>query len=65
MRNLALLDLPSDRFPDPQKTRIRLALLAYCTPTEMDLPYMLVANLLRLRLGNKYHIDPFHDLAVP
>jgi hypothetical protein len=62
MRNLALLDLPSNRFPDPQKTRIRLALLAYCTLTEMDLPYMLVANLLRLRLGNKYHLDPFHDL---
>jgi len=63
MRNLALLELPSDRFPDPPKTRIRLALLAYCTLTEMDLPYMLIANLLRLRLGNKYHLDPFHDLA--
>ena len=24
---------------------------------------MLVANLLRLRIGNKYHVDPFHDLA--
>jgi hypothetical protein len=58
-----LLDLPSDRFPDPRKTRIRLALLAYCTLTEMDLPYMLIANLLHLRLGNKYHLDPFHDLA--
>jgi hypothetical protein len=63
MRNLALLDLPCERFPDPQKTRIRLALLAYCTLTEMDLPYMLVANLLRLRLGKKYHVDPFQDLA--
>ena len=63
LRNLALIELPSDRFPDPQKTRIRLALLAYCTLTEMDLPYMLVANLLRLRIGNKYHVDPFHDLA--
>jgi hypothetical protein len=31
LRNLALLDLPSDRFPDLPKTRIRLALLAYCT----------------------------------
>jgi hypothetical protein len=63
IRNLSLLDLPSASFPEPQKTRVRLALLAYCTLTEMDLPYMLVANLLRLRLGNKYHIDPFHDLA--
>jgi hypothetical protein len=29
----------------------------------MDLPYSLVANLLRLRLGKKYDMDPFRDLA--
>jgi hypothetical protein len=63
MGNLSALDLPEDRFPDRNKTRIRLALLAYCTLTEMDLPYLVVANLLRLRMGSKYHIDPFHDLA--
>jgi hypothetical protein len=63
MRNLSQLDLPNGRFPDPLKTRMRLALLAYCTLTEMDLPYVLVANLLRLRSGKKYHVEPFHDLA--
>jgi hypothetical protein len=63
MRNLSHLDLPGERFPEPLKTRIRLALLAYCTLTEMDLPYVIIANLLRLRNGEKYHLEPFHDLA--
>ena len=63
IRNLSQLDLPPERFPDPLKTRIRLALLAYCTLTEMDLPYVIIANLLRLRNGEKYDIEPFHDLA--
>lgn len=63
LRNLASLDLPVDRFPNPVKTQIRLALLAYCTLTEMDVPYMLLANLLRVRQGHKYQVDPFEDLA--
>jgi hypothetical protein len=63
MRNLAQLDLPTGQFPEPPKTRIRLALLAYCTLTEMDLPYVIIANLLRLRNGDKYHVEPFRDLA--
>src|ERR1700739_4852049 len=48
-RSLCERDLPPERFPEPLKTRIRLALLAYCTLTEMDLPYVIIANLLRLR----------------
>lgn len=63
MHNLSQLDLPAERFSEPLKTRIRLALLAYCTLTEMDLPYVIIANLLRLRNGEKYHIEPFYDLA--
>jgi len=63
IRNLSQLALPEEHFPEPVKTRIRLALVAYCTLTEMDLPYILIANLLRLRCGEKYHLDPFHDLA--
>jgi hypothetical protein len=63
IRNLSQLALPEEHFPEPVKTRIRLALVAYCTLTEMDLPYVLIANLLRLRCGEKYHLDPFHDLA--
>jgi len=31
----------------------------------MDLPYELVANLLSLRMGKKYNVSPFRDLAVP
>ena len=63
MRNLSQIPLPNEQFPEPTKTRIRLALLAYCTLTEMDLPYVLIANLLRPRGGEKYHLEPFHDLA--
>ena len=63
MRNLSQLSLPAETFPDPLKTRIRLALVAYCTLTEMDLPYVIIANLLRLRCGEKYHLEPFLDLA--
>ncbi|MEK9138113.1 MAG: hypothetical protein AAB393_13390, partial [Bacteroidota bacterium] len=62
LRNLSEIDLPLQRFPAPEKTRMRLALQSYCHVTEMDLPYDLLANLLRLRLGQKYLIDPFHDL---
>jgi hypothetical protein len=65
VRNLSAMDLPPERFPEPEKTRQRLALLSYCHVTEMDLPYDLLANLLRLRLGMKYHIDPFRDLYKP
>lgn len=63
LSNLSGIDLPKERFPDPAKTRIRLSLLSYCTLTEMDPPYILLANLLRLRSGQKYQINPFADLA--
>jgi hypothetical protein len=65
LSNLAELDLPSSLFHDPARTRVRLSLLSYCHVTEMDLPYVLVVNLLRVRLGKKYDISPFQDLAVP
>lgn len=65
LQNLATLELPPERFPDAERTRVRLALLSYCHVTEMDMPYVILANLLRLRLGQKYDIDPFTDLARP
>lgn len=65
LRNLSGLELPAERFPDPETTRVRLALLSYCHVTEMDLPYFLLANLLRLRLGHKYDFEPFADLTKP
>lgn len=63
LQSLANLDLPPDKFMSPERTRMRLWLLAYCHLTEMDLPYSLLANLLHLRLGHKYQINPFADLA--
>ena len=65
LQNLANLKLPKETFPDIERTQARLALLSYCHITEMDLPYVLLANLLRLRLGHKYCVSPFGDLAKP
>jgi hypothetical protein len=65
LQNLAALDLPAEKFPHVERTRARLALISYCHITEMDLPYFLLANLLRLRLGQKYTMGPFDDLARP
>jgi len=63
--NLATLELPQERLPNPDRTRVRLSLLSYCHLTEMDFPYKLLANLLRLRLGGKYDLEPFRDLCTP
>jgi hypothetical protein len=60
--NLATLDLPAKLFPNPDRTRVRLSLISYCHLTEMNFPYALLANLLRLQLGRKYDMAPFRDL---
>ena len=65
LTNLAKLELPVEVFPAPSRTRVRLALLSYCHLTEMDVPYALIANLLRNRLGRKYDMEPFLDLMLP
>jgi hypothetical protein len=65
LKALADLEFPEGKLRDPKRTRVRLALLSYCHVTEMDLPYSLLANLLGLRLGRKYCLSPFRDLAVP
>jgi hypothetical protein len=44
---------------------MRLALLAYCHITEVDLSYFLLTNLLRVRLDQRYDLSPFSDLAIP
>ena len=59
------IDQPRDKFPYPAQTRTRLALISYCHVTEMNLPYELLAHLLRLRIGQKYAIDPFAHLRTP
>jgi hypothetical protein len=65
LSNLGTLELPQALFPDPGRVRVRLSLLSYCHLTEMNLPYALVANLLRVRLGAKYDLSPFRDLYTP
>jgi hypothetical protein len=59
---LQLIDLPSDKFPHPSNTRARLALISYSHLIEMDGPYELLTNLLRVRLGMKYHVHPLAHL---
>lgn len=62
LKRLADMELPTETFPDAERTRTRLALISYCHLTEMDLPYFLLANLLRVRLGKKYDMRPFREL---
>jgi|ERR1700691_5756278 hypothetical protein len=56
------LDLPKDCFPSPANTHVRLALISYSHMIEMHVPYELLANLLRLRLGRKYSVHPLAHL---
>lgn len=53
---------PSQTFPSPSDTTARMCLLGYVHLVEMDAPYHLIVNLLRIHLGNRYHVDPFGDL---
>lgn len=56
------LELPADRFSNPANTQARLAVIAYSHMIEMSVPYELLANLLRLRMGMKYSIHPLAHL---
>lgn len=58
---LMKLELPKS-FPNPANTQARLALIAYSHMIEMSVPYELLANLLRLRMGMKYSIGPLAHL---
>jgi hypothetical protein len=65
LTNLQEMDLPTDRFPVPSHTQARLALISYCHVLEMNFPYELLSNLLRLRVGLKYSIGPLSHLDRP
>lgn len=56
------LDLPPERFPDPNSTAWRMGLYLYSHIVEMDAPYEVLANLLRFRLGKGYSPNPFFIL---
>lgn len=52
---LSIISAPIDNL-----FRVRLLLLLYCHITEMNDFYNIVANLLWILLGERYHIDPFY-----
>jgi hypothetical protein len=54
----------SSGLSDPQTARWRLALVAYAHLVEMDAPYDMLANLLRVRVGRRYSIQPFRDFGA-
>lgn len=51
---LGLINAPIER-----TLQLRLLLLLYCHLTEMDDFYLIVANLLRITLGDRYSMAPF------
>jgi len=52
---LSIISAPIDNL-----FRVRLLLLLYCHITEMNDFYNIVANLLWILLGERYHINPFY-----
>src|SRR5436305_1096317 len=58
---LSRTQLAGDAFPNPDRTRARVALVSYCHLTEVDFFYELIVNLLRVRCGAKFQMTPFRD----
>ncbi len=58
------IDLPRDRFPDPNATHWRIGLLLYSHVVEMDAPYEVLTNLLRFQLGKGYSPNAFFDFLT-
>ncbi|MBX7148763.1 hypothetical protein K1X76_06715 [bacterium] len=61
LMGLNRLTLPKTMFKDPDKTHLRLHLLSYIHLTEMNAPYHVLANILRVRLGMSYTLYPFPE----
>jgi hypothetical protein len=62
LTHLMSMELASDKFSNPANTQARLAVIAYSHMIEMSVPYDVLANLLRIRLGMKYAMAPFAHL---
>ncbi len=60
---LTQMDLEKEEFKEPEKTKWRFGLLGYVHLIEMDAPYNLIANLLRVAVGKKYLWDPFWHIG--
>lgn len=58
---VAQMELPIERFPDPERTAWRMTLVHYAHIVEMDAPYEIITNLLRFRLGKGYDPSAFFD----
>jgi len=63
LTKLVQLDLEAGQFKDPSKTRWRLFLISYAHLVEMDAPYDVLGNLLRVRLKLQCIYDPFQEFA--
>ncbi len=61
---LTQLELPGESFKNPEKTRWRLALISYAHLTEIDAPYHILANLLRIRSSMTYVLNPFDAISA-
>jgi hypothetical protein len=62
LARLSVQEFDPKIFEHPIRTRMRLNLLAYCHATEAEYFQHLIANLLRIKTGLPYSIDPFFDL---
>jgi hypothetical protein len=54
------MDLPTEAFPNRNLTKWRVGLLLYSHIVEMDAPYEVITNLLRLNLGKGYSPNPYY-----
>lgn len=60
LNNIFKLELPKDRFPDPDLTIWRMGLFMYSHILEMDAPYEVITNLMRYQLGHGYSPNPYY-----
>jgi len=56
----SLLEAPLNDY-----ARIRLGLLLYSHLTEVDAIYQMLVNMVEIAAGQRYTMDPFHDLYRP
>lgn len=56
----SLLEAPLNDY-----ARLRLGLLLYSHLTEVDAIYEMLLNLIEITAGERYTLDPFHDLYTP
>lgn len=62
---LTEIELSKEKFQSVQKTRWRLGLISYAHMAEMDAPYNILANLLRVQARLPYVTNPFRNPLAP